>query len=456
MIELLFFIGAIRLILISGNVVQSRFLKLEYESNVTECIQSFFVGLFLFLFINFLALQYFSDYLRLPWFEIFQAFVIIYLIGSSIFQIRHTVRLRNTAKRFKTFALSLSNSEKLLILFILFFWFMVSLLYVYENDALEYFGISRQILSDDSLKSYPPIRTNWTESLYAPSTHPPYFHILFALFAPSYGSLIGLRLILLCMCVGMVLILLDRSHYNHGFLVATSLPILIFGIQGLSIESFRLPFFASGLVILLQSKRNVEFYRLFMRSSLSFGMMISTHSLGLLMSLLSLFAMLVVFREIRTSTIHALALLASIACVAPQYIYNTLRFGSPIQDSSPILDLPQIAFYEDLKIRRQISTLPDMLINGSLRPILDYSLFGFIFTAGLTLSLMHLLKNFRILSQTPLLSISATIIVLFTLLQIGSSIFGIELLVKNVRYGLSIFPCILFVLVEKMKLKIDE
>jgi hypothetical protein len=166
--------------------------------------------------------------------------------------------------------------------------------------------------------------------------------------------------------------------------------------------------------------------------------------------------MLVVFREIRTTTIHALALLASIACVAPQYIYNTLRFGSPIQDSSPILDLPQIAFYEDLKIRRQISTLPDMLINGSLRPILDYSLFGFIFTAGLTLSLMHLLKNFRILSQTPLLSISATIIVLFTLLQIGSGIFGIELLVKNVRYGLSIFPCILFVLVEKMKLKIDE
>jgi len=452
----LFFIGALRLIFVSGNFIQSKFLRINYSSRITGFFQTFFVGLFAFVYLNFLVLEYFTLYFNLLWFEALRVIIIVYAIGTILYQMSRIKRSRDGYINFRVFLSGFTKLEKIFVFLVAIIWVMVSTLYVYENDALEYFAISREILSYNSLESYPPIRTDWKNSLYAPSTHPPFFHILMALFAPNADFLIGLRLILLIMCVGMVLILLNRNQFAYGFLVVASLPILIFGIQGLSIESFRLPFFASGLLIMIQGNYTDKFFIQFPRAFFGLAMMISTHSLGLLMGLLSIAAIYIVFRQVRTLLIHFTGLFFSILFFAPQYISNTIKFGSPVQDSSPILDLPGIAFYEDLKIRRQISTIPDMLVNGSLRPLIDFSLFGFVFAVGLLISLTFISKNYRMLSRTPLLSVSAVIVILFTTLQIGSSVLGLELLVKNVRYAVSIFPCVLILIVERMKPKFHE
>ena len=456
MTEVFFLLGVARFIADSGRFVQTSLLKLRYTSRITSVFQSFFLGLFLFLFANFLSLKYLSAHMNFSWIEAVRYFGVFYsvvFLGLQLFKIRG---IPNNLRNFKNVCVQITNTEKILVFFGFFVLVLVSLLYVYENDALEYYGISLQIIADNSLVNYPPTTTDWKDSLYAPSTHPPYFHIFMSIFVPSTGSWIGIRLILLLMSMGMVLVLLHRDQYVMGFLIAISLPILIFGIQGLSIESFRLPFFASGLILMIKKNTNQGLIPDFFRNTLGLAMMISTHSLGLLMSSLTIAACFIVLKNLRTLTLQVCGLIFSIACVAPQYISNTLQFGSPVQDSSPILDLPQIAFYEDLKIRRQISTLSDMLINGSVRPLIDFSLFGFVFAVGLLLSLRFVWKNSRSLDQNPLASVSAVIVLLFVALQITSSLFGIELLVKNVRYALSIFPCVLVVILDQLKPRIYE
>jgi hypothetical protein len=159
-------------------------------------------------------------------------------------------------------------------------------------------------------------------------------------------------------------------------------------------------------------------------------------------------------RDFRKLLLSLIALLGSIVFVAPQYIANTIRYGTPVQDSSPILDLDKIAFFEDLKIRRQISTLSEVLVNGSFRPMIDFSLFGFAFAIGTLLSFIFVFRNLKSLNKTPLVSISALLVIMFTLLQFFSSVAGIELLIKNVRYALSIFPCILVVVANQLKQRV--
>jgi hypothetical protein len=433
--------------------MQANILKLHYKSSTTSTFQAFFLGMFLFLFFNFLFLKYVTTHFNFSWNEAIRFFGVFYSIFFLALQLYRFREILGKVKSLKKMIAEFTNNERILFFVGLIVLVSVSLLYVYENDALEYFGISRQIIYDNSLENYPPITTSWDRSLYAPSTHPPYFHIFFSLFAPSNGSWIGLRFILLLMTLGMVLVLLHRDQYVLGILIVLSLPIYIFGIQGLSIETFRLPLFASGLILILKQSLPDRLMSNFLRNSLGLAMMISTHSLGLLMSLLTIVACLIVFKNLRMLILQVIGLILSVAFVAPQYILNTLKFGSPVQDSSPILDLPLIAFYDDLRTRRQISTFSDMLINGSIRPFIDFSLFGFVFTVGLLLSLNFVLRNYRSLEGNPLLSVCAIIVLLFVFLQIASSILGVELLVKNVRYALSIFPCLLVVIVEHLRVK---
>ena len=329
-------------------------------------------------------------------------------------------------------------------------------MYVYENDALEYIGIAQNLQLNDSLDDYPPIKTSWLESLYAPSTHPPYFHIFLALFTSSSENIVGLRFLLIAMFVGMTIVLLDRCQYKYGLLIICSVPIIVFGVQGLSVEIFRLPFFASGLVLFLHSTPSTKDLNQYFRYLFALSMTVATHSLGLLMGILVLFVTFLVMKDSRKLLLSLIAFISSIVFVAPQYISNTIRFGTPVQDSSPILDLTQIAFFEDLEIRRQISTLNQVLVNGSFRPMIDFSLFGFAFAIGTLLSFIFVIKNFKSLQNTPLVSISALLVIMFTLLQFFSSVAGIELLIKNVRYALSIFPCILVVVANRVKQRINE
>ncbi len=62
------------------------------------------------------------------------------------------------------------------ILFASILFLFVGFFPLYENDTLEYFGVARQI-QEFGLTNYPPINTTAAESIYAPSTHPPYFHL---------------------------------------------------------------------------------------------------------------------------------------------------------------------------------------------------------------------------------------------------------------------------------------
>lgn len=456
MIEFCYLIGVVHFAFLMGSIVQTRLLSVQYSTTLIDLTQRMFLGLFIFIFLNFIYLEYLSIYLNLPWFYGLKIIFSLYALILSIIYLKRRKGFKSFSKGLTNPLSSFSRSEKLAILLIVVIWIIVSFMYVYENDALEYIGIAQILQLNDSLDDYPPIETSWLKSLYAPSTHPPYFHIFLALFIPGSENLVVLRFLLIGMFVGMTIVLLDRRQYKYGVLIICTVPLIVFGIQGLSVEIFRLPFFASGLVLFLYSKPLTKDFKQYFRYIFALAMMVATHSLGLLMGILVLFVTFLVMRDFRKLLLSLIALISSIVFVAPQYIANTIRFGTPVQDSSPILDLTQIAFFEDLKIRRQISTLSQVLVNGSFRPMIDFSLFGFTFAIGTLLSFIFVFKNFKCLQKTPLVSISALLVIVFTLLQFFSSIAGIELLIKNVRYALSIFPCILVVIANRLKQRLHE
>jgi hypothetical protein len=454
--EFFYLIGVVHFAFLMGSYVQTTLLKVQYSTTLIDRTQKIFLGIFIFLFLNFLYLEYLSVYLNLPWFYGLKIVFALYTLFLFILHFKRIKRFDSIMKSLINSYSWLSRSEKLISLFIVAIWIIVSFVYVYENDALEYIGIAQILQQNNSLVGYPPIETSWLESLYAPSTHPPYFHIFLALFTSGSENIVGLRFLLIGLFVGMAIVLLDRRQYTYGLLIICGVPLIIFGIQGLSVEIFRLPFFASGLVLFLYSKPFTKALYQCYRYIFALAMMISTHSLGLLMGVLVLSTSFLVMRDFRKLLLSLIAFLVSIVLVAPQYIANTIRFGTPVQDSSPILDLAQIAFFEDLKIRRQISTFSEVLVNGSFRPMIDFSLFGFAFAIGTLLSFIFVFRNLKSLNRTPLVSISALLVITFTLLQFFSSIAGIELLIKNVRYALSIFPCILVVVTNQLKQRVYE
>ena len=276
------------------------------------------------------------------------------------------------------------------------------------------------------------------------------YNIFLAIFAPSASSFMALRFILLFMSIAMILLLLKPSDYRYGALIFLSVPILVFGIQGLSIESFRLPLFSGGIFLLLWDKSDEWSLRSFIRHLIAFAMITAPHSLGLLLGLLTLCSLFIVNKSIRHSFFQILAFLFSILVFTPQYIINLVKFGTPVQDSTPVLDSPVIAFYSDLRIRRELDSTYGIFVNGALRPFTDFGLFGFIFLIGFVLAIIFLLKERSNLREFQLQSISALIVFMFMALQVISALLGYELLIKNVRYALSIFPCLLVIIAHEL------
>jgi hypothetical protein len=448
--HLLWQFGAVAFVCsLGGFVVNSVFRSGEVRKRVLLA-HGFVVGLFLFLFVNFVYLFYVSRFFSFNWFSFQRNLLSVFAIFFAFKMLRYIKNDRKIIKYYLRIPFSLSKIELLFVIFLVILFLFIAILPLFENDSLEYFAISRYIVADNSLSSYPPLESTWLDSLYAPSTHPPFFHLLFAVFVDTSGNLFFLKLILFVGFLAMISILVGDKNFGYGFLVAISTPLFMFSIQSLNIELFRFSLFASGLALIVSNNIEEFSFRFFLRLFLGFGLILSPHSLGLLMAFLVFVSINLFWKNWKYFSFSLVIFMISFCVVTPQYLLNTLTFGFPIQDSSPIMSLAQIDFERDLRFRRELLSLGDMLVNGAFRSLMDFALFGLVFLLGLILSCMYFVQNGLSRRGDLIVSVSSLVIIFFTIVELISGLLGVDLLIKNVRYATSILPCIIVVIVAKL------
>lgn len=319
---------------------------------------------------------------------------------------------------------------------------------VVGNDQFEYFAVA-EIWAESGLKSYPPNLGSLNGRIVAPSSHPTAFHTLIAALFLS-----GLPILF---HIVYIAITITTFLYVAGFMPQPALyifaligcPIFISQFMSRSMD----PLWLSGLMIggltlymqcylLSENKYQLSKVRILLvtiSSSIAITLTAGFHSLGLVTLMLLCGSLLLKYR-------FSLRLLAMI-CVASiiaspffsQYILNLFNYGSAVQDSAPILDLTELDFYSDLRLRRRLNSNWERVWVGALRGFSDFVYFGFTpWVALLSGSLLLRHKNRK--DQNRFVRFHLLLGGLTILFFIVTILFQIDLLVKNIRYWQIVLP----------------
>ena len=318
-----------------------------------------------------------------------------------------------------------------------------------ENDPLEYALVARAIYEAKSLGIYPIVTALPDSGLYAPSVHPPAFHLLHVwgyLFDADHAT----RMLRISPLFYFTVLLFAVYVYlrPYGRLAAAIGPAFILSISFLHylasishIDPMRITlcFLASCLTAEAIESRRVERQVL---CGVAWGFALYAHSLGLIIVAVSGLIYLLLKPGGFVVRVQGVMLISVLALMVGgyQYIHNLIQFGVPITDSLPVWELPELRVGADLAYQRMISTAGEILLNGILQPFTATDLFGFGFiiaAAAMALWARNLWSDltFRVMFLT---------VVLYFLLLVLSVIAGSTLPIKNPRYMMTIAPAFLF------------
>jgi hypothetical protein len=358
----------------------------------------------------------------------------IFVMASSLFFVSN---LRGSDKFTKNVFKKLNRNVNCGVsLFTLILIVLAGFFPVYENDTLEYFGVAGQI-KEFGLVNYPPINTTAEESLYAPSTHPPYFHLLISTTWEPGSNLLLFKFVYALFLIALLRLLSGHSRFIYSTILFFSIPICVFGFIGLHIDVFRLTFFTLGFHILMEVFQKERFdWRLNVVVATSSGLIVAPHSLGLVMLSLVMASIVIVKRKFFVLQLGSM--LIGVAVFAPQYLLNTLNFGLPFRDGSVIQSMAALGFEMDLEQRRGLGSLVEKIFNGSLRGLFDFTLFGLVILLATFLAFKGLRLNHESLNSR--IGVLCIMQLGFILIEILSALFGLNILIKNVRYYESIVP----------------
>jgi hypothetical protein len=322
---------------------------------------------------------------------------------------------------------------------------------VYENDLLEYVGVANQLSGQPKFglffDSYPLTETSWIQPLYAPSTHNPFFHTLLMMTLNSALPLESLFFTALLMVYMIVELSFGKKSRLFGYFIVLSVPLFSFAIVGFYVDIPRLALLASALYLLAHSPNIIPPVTL----CIIFALTLSVHSLGIVCAFV-ISIIIVVQKRFEFSfpfIFKSLPLMIlSISLFSPQYILNILRFGSPFQDSTPIMDLPEVRWELDLITRREIAEFGDRMLNGVFSPIFHFDLYGMIFLLSILLCILNLraVSSAIFSRDLQLASVHLLFVLIYFAVNFVSAVLGMDSLIKNFRYQLTYLPSVLVLL----------
>ncbi|MGX1786687.1 hypothetical protein ACWIGM_08120 [Bosea sp. NPDC055332] len=310
-----------------------------------------------------------------------------------------------------------------------------------ENDALEYAAVARFLALEGNLQRYPLVMADPASGLYAPSIHPPLFHLALVWGQAWFGENIFMaqRLITLWSAVGATCVVgvmagrESRLAAACAMLLLATTPFWLSSVAGYGIDAMRIALFTAAVASVLVV---VEVANLRRATSVGLvsGLAMWTHGIGILAPAfagISLALFLLPARQWRPLLAFGLvALLGG----GGWLLRNLWLLGTAIGDDWPAANWPNLAFAADLAARRGLVTLPEQVIHGALRPWIDIGLFG----PAFWLALLALPLGVR--RPRGALTIALVVVFGFTALALLSVAAGSLLVVKNPRYVLTVAP----------------
>lgn len=374
--------------------------------------------------------------------------VFIYILSALIFV---TSLHRDSFLRLSSFyrdAFLHTDNTKLkyfLYFIVAFVAIQIATMPLFENDTIEYMAVAKNIFDKASLSGY-PITIAAENGLFAPPSHPPAYHmyIVWGYHWLGTESFLPARLLVLhCLISTMALVAIavpDRRPIavTGAMILLTASPLYITMIVGYHIDPLRLTaFMAAALAVASLVEKPTTAQAAFTGGLL--GLAAFAHSIGILAIAFGGATWLLLgppdrFRNLRIPLVVGLvALLVG----GLHYFRNVYLFGTPIHDSVPIWDLPEIDFYTDQRYRRDLITVTDRVAFGLFRSFTELPQFSLLFWL-LIPGLWLVLRKWR--AAKPVSKVFAIWICCYFVMAGLTIQLGTDLVIKNARYTMTLVP----------------
>jgi hypothetical protein len=330
-----------------------------------------------------------------------------------------------------------SFSVFLLIIGLVLVTITISIPY-FENDSLEYLRGGIDLLSLGNLTNYPFTDTSESD-IYLPSSHPPTFQLFLGLINEVFGSIAIVKVITVIFFLAIIApplkSIANPFLYSLCFI---SVPLFVFSTFTYPMDIIRIGVYWVAFSLLFNLKKEGSFHLI--RSVFILSTVSSTHSLGLLMALTML---LMLFWKDRFSIPRFISLFMIFSFIfSAQYVRNFFQNGSFVADSwtsSPFLNA---SIMKDLIERRELDTLPNIIINGVGAPLFHPRFFGFVFTI-LLLQIIFIKFHISLERHSPF-SLNLLMLLMYLAITLFFTSIGDINLIKNFRYPLAVLPNVVF------------
>lgn len=317
---------------------------------------------------------------------------------------------------------------------------------VMENDALEYAAVAKYILREGTLASYPVVKADPQTGLFAPSSHPPAYHMLLVWGFATGGteSMAPLRITALYFILAITFLMVRILRLTPSPALGVSLlfatPLFVSMSVSYHADAMRITAFTAACAMAVEFIRRPSWKEAVL-AGYALGLALYAHSIGILAIPLTGIAFLVLAdiplsRKLQLGT---LCCLVAIGLGSLQYFENVVQFGTPLQDSTPIFDMAEVDYASDMRARRDLITGFDRTVFGVLRVFSEPTSFGLTFWAG-AFAAIGMVRHWRTISpaEGTFLVVVAGYFVLSTI----SAALGIDLMIKNSRYVMTLTPLV--------------
>ncbi len=332
-----------------------------------------------------------------------------------------------------------------------------------QNDSLEYATVGRILYQSGSLADYPVLNPGQNSAgFYAPWTHPPlYVAMIYASYmlqenADSIGIMrlispwFALLAVALTCSVGS---LINRRTGLYAAIFLFSTPIFFLGADSALIDP--LPILGLLIVFTTTIALKTTPAKAGIIQGVVCGLALWTHSQAILFLPLGISIIFLANGYKRWPSFIkqcAIFLMAAITVAAYPYIRNLMIYGYLVSDSNPIYSLAELHWAEYFKQARMLNSTASIIQYGVLKGWFALEYYGFIFWVMSMAVICFFYKFLPFASLKNILSGTAenhaqyyllaalTIIITYLCGTILSVQIGTDVMIRNERYLLIIFP----------------
>lgn len=337
---------------------------------------------------------------------------------------------------------------------------------IMASDPLEYASLSRVLAADRSLDNY-PLDPSLDTGFYARSAHPPAFHMMIVwayFFEGGETSSRLLRIIQLHYLIGSCALMAFVCHRENapsvvrmgfGVLFLLGTPFYIALVTSFHIDPIRIPLMFLGMVVTHRLLMRLDYEggdtepnkRPFIIPALITGLVVGlgmfAHSIGLLLLPFAQSAYFFVCKQsfIRRCLICTVLGLTALFIGAGQFVQNTVDYGVPLHDSEPVWEHEEVDHKTDVRFRRDLVHFEQRVTNGLLVWFSRAELYGQVHWFALIFGLIFWRSIWNDLQSR----VYAMGMLLFYALAVLTMSIGVDMVIKNIRYMLTVMPFVVYV-----------